>query len=305
MTRPFTVTMAIRGTLREMESAPLALHSVSALGPAQLLVGLDEDAPPSLERMVRGNVACRLDIIRVPRDPAWTAHFPHVTWDLITGAANDLILCTDADLILSKDILKDTGRPGTSNIAATTFSVRPAGPGLSNAWRRMVFPARWRLRRRLRGRKAFTGLYFIWRPFYMDLVQKDAMMSLRNGVDSLLWRAITRSKKYAHHFSGMVGASGLDDTTVNYPFYQFANGIKLAATKSPLCAAPYCAYHAAMYAHPWYAYGYLWALAHPRHEVVRECAAAGEGDFDRRVIPMVVAMRDWAPSMAQRTGFAV
>lgn len=299
MTPPLTVTMPMRGTPREMQTAPRALASVSALRPAQLVVGLDADAPPSLDVFIRENVSCKCDIVRVARDPAWNAHLPHVVWEMIAAADNDLIICTDADLILSGVLLERAGLAGTGNMAAVTFSVAPGTPGPVGAYRRLMF----RLRRRFGRRKAVTGLYAIWRPFYYSLVTRDAMMSIRNGVDSIIWIALEGSAAYDYLFTRQVGAVSLDDQTGDYPYSQFSAGLRMAAQRAPHRALARCAYTAALHAWPWYVYGCLWALAHPRHPVVAMCATATQLEFDRNVMPRILRLRKWGRSVRERTGF--
>lgn len=292
--------MAIKGTAREMESAPKALASACAIRPTQLIVGLDSDAPAALETLVRDHAPCNLKVMRVQRDDAWLAHFPHVTWEMIRASDNDLILCTDADLILQCSIPEHAGLPGTSNIAAVTFLIVPGSPGLAGAWRRLTF----RARRKFGTRKAETGLYFIWRPFYLDFIREDVMRSLRNGVDSIIWRTLEKTDRYDYVSSGIIGAIGCDDHSGDYPSSQFADGINMAAKSSAVRAIARCAYHTILFAHPWYVYGCIWALTHPRHPIVRRCAKAGPYEFTRDVMPQIYGLRKWPASVQERTGFA-
>lgn len=325
--RQFSVVIPVRGTERELGYMPRVMGSVAALEPDEILIALDEGTPKRVEDAIRN--ACPRDVrfVTIPPDPEWRSNFLHVVYSSYMKARHGLLLCTDADNIVTKDILPYRDIPGTDNIVAVTFAKQMAGRGFHHAYRRLVR----RIINPLVSGKVFTGIYWLDRGLWEKVVGPEKLKVIHNGADSVIQKNCNASTVYDYKFVGkVVGARCMDDQTEDYPHVQFRNGVYAGAymwrpesmksrkavrlarrfgTRAVSVTIVLVSFRAVvMYAlmnlHPWYLYGFVWAKLHPGHPAVKGAFGKSRFDWEVQFIHEINSIRDWPRSSRERTGFA-
>jgi glycosyltransferase involved in cell wall biosynthesis len=157
----------------------------------------------------------------------------HQAWVRRSGfreAKNDRILTTDADLILNSNVLKAVEMVGKENIGLVSCSKKYPFNGLRKVWLmitqkivNLVYPVR------------FTGLYAIWRPYWLDS-EDEGIKNLRSpkkhyeannskvvfGEDVYLRDCLI--KKHRAIYLRDVGADCLTQDAADKPYVQFQSG---------------------------------------------------------------------------------
>lgn len=106
----------------------------------------------------------RARIFEVRKDPGWAFHQAHVRRSGFRAVTNDRILTGDIDIRVNRNCLKAVDLVGTENIGLVSLSKR-RGRGtkaslLRNAGTKLV--------RTLTNSARFTGLYALYRPYWLD-----------------------------------------------------------------------------------------------------------------------------------------
>jgi len=152
----------------EVGLIPTTLPSYYAVNPSEVIICTDKPTPRKVRRVVQKvAVACdALDITRiveVERDPEYRYHQAWVRRTGFRKAKYDRILTVDADLVINKKVLKAVELVGKDNIGLVSCSKKYPYKGIQKIWRmitqkmvNLVYPIR------------FTGLYAIWRPYWLD-----------------------------------------------------------------------------------------------------------------------------------------
>jgi hypothetical protein len=179
-------------------------------------------------------VACdALDITRiveVERDPEYKYHQAWVRRTGFRKAKYDRILTVDADLVINKKVLKAVELVGKDNIGLVSCSKKYPYKGIQKMWRmitqkivNLVYPIR------------FTGLYAIWRPYWLDS-EDEGIKRLRSqkkimngsfeevvfGEDVYLHNCLI--KKHKGVYLRDVGAVCLTADAQDKPYVQFQSG---------------------------------------------------------------------------------
>ena len=311
-TPPFGIVVAFRDTPREREFAEKSLPSAIALGPDELIVGIDGgDGDGALVDFVtslcerHGLGEGRLSFVRVARSPEWRFHLANVIWHCYKASGNDVVLSFDIDSVLRRPALRGAGAVGRDGVAAALVSKRMRTKTLSEYARFVALSLRARTGT---SAAASSGTYWLHLPWYFDNVTKEGLAGISNGIDDYMLNQIIDNG--THRIARMPGTGvvSLDIENPDYPWRQFADGIWHGANGSPRRAGPRVALrHAALamakaaaYQRPHVARGWLWAM---RHQDSEACRVARTTDFIGWVVDhgsKYVRDRDWG---RKGTGF--
>jgi len=181
----------------EVDLIPKTLLSFYAVNPSEVVLCVDRPAPKEVvdivDKVAKGSKAEDMTrIIEVGRNPDYAFHQAWVRRKGFLEATHDRILTTDIDLILNKNVLKGVELVGNDDIGLVSCSKFYSPRGLGGLWRamahislsRLVYP----LWRRYRGEglkmSTFTGLYALWRPYWLDS-EDEGIKSLENPKTAL------------------------------------------------------------------------------------------------------------------------
>jgi hypothetical protein len=219
----------------EVDLIPTTLPSYYAVNPSEVIICTDKPTPRKVRRVVQKvAVACdALDITRiveVERDPEYKYHQAWVRRTGFRKAKYDRILTVDADLVINKKVLKAVELVGKDNIGLVSCSKKYPYKGIQKIWRmitqkivNLVYPIR------------FTGLYAIWRPYWLDS-EDEGIKRLRSpkkimdgsfeevvfGEDVYLHNCLI--KKHKGVYLRDVGAVCLTADAQDKPYVQFQSG---------------------------------------------------------------------------------
>jgi len=219
----------------EVDLIPTTLPSYYAVNPSEVIICTDKPTPRKVRRVVQKvAVACdALDITRiveVERDPEYKYHQAWVRRTGFRKAKYDRILTVDADLVINKKVLKAVELVGKDNIGLVSCSKKYPYKGIQKIWRmitqkivNLVYPIR------------FTGLYAIWRPYWLDS-EDEGIKRLRSqkkimdgsfeevvfGEDVYLHNCLI--KKHKSVYLRDVGAVCLTADAQDKPYVQFQSG---------------------------------------------------------------------------------
>lgn len=223
----------------EVNLIPITLPSFYSVSPSEVLLCLDKPAPKNIVKTIHKNASLfnaegLTRIIEVERNPQFAFHQAWVRRKGFLEAKHDRILTTDIDLIINKNVLNAVERVGKNNIGLVSCSKRYPYRGFQKIWRnityelvRLVYPIR------------FTGLYAIWRPYWLDSEDDDIKKlanpkqgsygEVRTGEDTYLRDCMT--KKHRIVYLKNVGAKVLTYNIGDLPRIQFEHGRYFASQK--------------------------------------------------------------------------
>lgn len=216
----------------EADLIPITLPSFYPIKPCEVILCLDK---PANKRVVKAihRVTSFLDveditkIIEVKRNPEY---FFHQSWVRRTGfmeAESDRILTIDIDLVVNRNVLKAVDLVGKDNIGLASCSKHYPYKGFQKIWRnityevvRFAYPIR------------FTGLYAIWRPYWLDSEDQDikklhnprygSYNEVSTGEDTYLRNCMI--KKHRVVYLKDIGATVLTYNIGDLPATQFEQG---------------------------------------------------------------------------------
>lgn len=161
----------------EVDLIPRTLPSYYAINPSEVIICTDKPAPKEVRQVIK-KVAVAWDaqditrIVEVKRDPDWNFHQAHVRRTGFKEAKCDNLLTVDIDLVINSNVLKALKLVGKNNVGLVSCSKFHYPKSLVDLWR---IGATTFLRKfvhnildRLMGITSFTGLYALWRPFWLD-----------------------------------------------------------------------------------------------------------------------------------------
>jgi hypothetical protein len=221
-----------------------SLPSWLALGSVDVLVCVDSPVSANLRGAIdlaaRGDL--RLRVVEVPRDPQWLFHQANVRRTGFRAARCDRILTGDVDVIPNRHCLKALNLVGTRNIGIVSLSKRRGG-GTIGEFVRNVSKA---VVRRTTGRTYFTGLYALYRPYWLDSEVEEEVMRIPHpespgfekgkypyrGEDAILRDYMTR--KHSVVYLPEVGGTDLRTALGDRAVGQVKLGVKYALDGRPL-----------------------------------------------------------------------
>jgi len=219
----------------EVSLIPRTLPSYYAVNPREVIICTDKPTPREVRQVVQ-NVAGACDalditrIVEVEKNPEYEYHQAWVRRTGFKKANYDRILTVDADLVINKKVLKAVELVGKDNIGLVSCSKKYPHKGIKKIWRmitqkivNLVYPMR------------FTGLYAIWRPYWLDSEDEgiERLRSPKKVINGNFEEVVFGEDVYLHNclikkhkgvYLRDVGAVCLTADAQDKPYVQFQIG---------------------------------------------------------------------------------
>ena len=311
--RPFTVVVPFRDTSGGREFAARSLPSAAALGPDEIVVGVDAPAAPDLAgfldgvRRESGHAAVPLRAVEVERSPEWRLHPAHVVHECLGECRTDIALLCNIDTVLRRDALEGLGAVGRGGAALVSLSLRFRTVGPGSAMRYGAY----RMRSLLRGAPN-SGTFWLHLPDYFGRIDRAGYARIANGFDTYIFEGLAASPGARVVASRTIGADAMDRENGDLEWRQFGYGLWAYANgpggrgrggrAALLRSLAGIAKHAAFNCHPYSLRGWNWARANPGSEPVRVASGLDYVEWTTYHEPgQVRDLMDWPE---RGTGFA-
>jgi hypothetical protein len=256
------------------------LWSYYAVEPSEVLICTDKPCERNVRKAVN-EIAELLHtkeitrIIEIKKSSEWNFHQAHVRRAGFHEAKFDRILTGDIDLVINKNVLKALDLVGKNNVGLASLTKLQYPHLLTDYWRlgvviflRKVVHA---LADSVIGTTVFSGLYALWRPYWLDSEPREGVKKFVNpkqilrqektdaelsfayaGEDTFLrdWMR----KKHKCIYLRNVGAIDLGISLESRPFIQYMTGAYFAHQGRSF---PVSLGRAFLRAQPYYLKGYL------------------------------------------------
>ena len=310
--RPFTVVVPFLDTTRGRAFAARSLPSAAALGPREIIVGVDAPAAPDLAGFLAraaaasGGGAVPLRAVEVERSPEWRLHPAHVVHECFGECRTDAVLLYNMDTILRRGILGGLCTVGRDGVALVSYSLRmrTGSPGSELRYRA------YRLRSLVRG-VPNSGTFWLHLPDYFGRLDAAGYAAIANGFDTYIFEGLAASPGARVVAKREIGADAMDRENGDLEWRQFGYGLWSYANRraargggraASLLGTASIVKHAAVNCHPYSLRGWNWARAHPESEPVK--AATGLDYVEWTTYHEPEQVRDLMEWPEQGTGFA-
>ena len=188
-TPPFSIVCPIKD---EVHLIPITLPSFYSVNPSEVILCLDKPAPRNVVETIR-KVArkCNAEkitrIIEVERRPDYKFHQAWVRRKGFLEAKNNIILTTDIDLVINRNVLKAVRMVGKNNIGLVSLS-KFEYPNSIQTFLRMMSRGMLKIIHKIAKIgtvTGFTGLYCIWKAYWMDSEPEEGIKNLVNPKEKL------------------------------------------------------------------------------------------------------------------------
>ena len=225
-------------------------------------------------------------ILQVPRSAEWNFQLANVIWHCYKTCKNNKVLAFDIDSVLRPDVLKGYNMIGENGNAVVSFTKKLLIENISDRIRYTSY--RYRVRTRS---NVFSGIYWIWLPYYFEDIDIEEFQEIQNGIDTYMIKCIRDRGKHNVVMLKDIGVDCLDIQNEDIPWRQFrtAYGCSLilksmahTTKKRYLIVSegniirklnrvmPFTALARTIcYQHPWMLRGWRWAKSHRDHEIVQ------------------------------------
>ncbi len=207
------------------------------LGADEIVICLDDPPNKKVEDCIRntqhnlethgfpkGRGRTDVKVLYVGKNPEWGFHQAHVRRVGYQEAQHDLIFTLDVDVVVRPGVLKGLAHIGKNNIALASFNKLLNLKGPIDFFRSIEH----QVRSRILGRRGFTGLYWLYRPWYLELMPESLVKAIGNGEDTLLLYQLSKQTKYHRIHFPEIGAYCLTPNQEDLPWRQFETGVWLA-----------------------------------------------------------------------------
>ena len=326
--KPFSIVVPFRDTPREREFARVSLPSAAALGPDEIVVGVDSPPRGDLEAFLKaasgggsGGKGAPCHIVPVPASKEWAMHPAHVVHECFGKCSTRTALLYNIDTTLRPAVLGGLDVVGRGGVAVVSYALRMLTRGARPTLRYLASRARARVRGAYN-----SGTFWLHLPYYFEHVDASRYAAVANGFDTYIYEAL----------GSVDGLRSVSETTLDvdcmdrengdlewrqfgYGVWQRANmhtaggsGVAAAAARAlgplaggraaRLLAAANIAKHAAVNGYPYSLRGWRWARDNPDSEAVRVAASVSYLDWTTYHEPGQV--RDLMEWPERGTGFA-
>lgn len=220
----FTIVLPIRGTEREKSFIKRSVNSAIDLNPGEIIFALDD--PSDEDIGVEITTICiergfkDYKILELQRNKKWGFQLAYVTVECYNTAKYDKILHFDIDSILRKEVMIGYDIVGKDEVAICSFTKKLLIRNFTELIRHVFY--------RLRVRKdtfVFSGVYWVFRPYYFKNIKEEEFMKIRNGIDTYMVDTILTNKTHKIITRKEMGCNCLDIQNNDYPWRQFQDGI--------------------------------------------------------------------------------
>ena len=224
MTRPFSAIVLFRDTPKERTYARKSIPSIVALGPDEILVGVDDTRGDDFDEFVAGMFQKagypKYRILPVPHDNSWRLHAAHVMWECYKAAKNKAAFACNIDTIIRPSVLAAMDVIGKDKTGMISFSLKHRVRTLPDRIRWFYFQ---RQQRRIKTLEGTSGTYWVYLPYVLDVLNEDGFKEVANAFDSFLCHCF-KDSPYKTHFWHKVGANCMDYENNDLPWRQFCYG---------------------------------------------------------------------------------
>jgi hypothetical protein len=278
----FSIVIPVKDEVRLMTRTLSSYYSVE---PNEVLICTDK---PVLKRVKNAvNRIAKLHraehitkIVEVERDPEWYYHQAHVRRAGFHEAKYDKILTGDIDLLINKKVHKALNIVGRNNVGLASLSKFSKPKDFQNLWSFIITTLIHNMYKILgsnKGLPGFSGLYAIWRPYWLKSETEEEVKRLLNpkqlytgeirnlknasavtGEDSFLRDCI--KKKYKVRYFDDIGAIDLGVAPISRPHLMFRRGQNAAKQGGSLIV---CIGRSLLRVQPFYLKGFLYE--HRKH----------------------------------------
>jgi len=282
---PFTVLLAIRGTKKEKEFYKKSIKSAINLNPDEIIIAVDYPFPTDWkERIIevfhKTNFR-KFRIIEVEKSDEWKFQLAKVVWEVYRASSNDRIYHFDIDSEVRPTILIGLEKIGKDNVAVISFTKRTRLKSIPDLIRYISYRIRVRT-----ASNVFSGNYWVYRPFYYEIISMEASQKIINGIDILLTEEIYRQDKFKLVTRKEIGVNSFDIQNEEYDWRQFQVGVWYFAHRKTFYDEMETSHQGRgkLYKRPLlfmiiksFVYlrmnilkGYIWAKNHPNHNAVKK-----------------------------------
>lgn len=318
--------MAIRGTEREIRYMDRSVPAAIGIRPGEILFacdeGVDRRVPEKIESLCKAHGFSGYRIAEFGRDPAWGFQLANVTYNAVREARFDRVLIADVDYSLREAVMAGYGIVGRGGVAVCSFTKRYLVRNLPDLVRYAFY--RWNVRN---NDYVFTGLHWVWRPYYLADVDREGFMRIKNGIDTYLADSVRRRGIHGIVTRKEEGCDCHDYASEDYDWAQFQLGVWLGANRMLVWRLPrsvrragaalpgrarrFCKNRAypllyvllvsCLYCHPYVLRGYVWARRNPGHGVVRAASGKTREEWRYMGAELIRPLRRWKST--DRIGF--
>ena len=312
----FTIAVAVAFTDKEKQFLEKSIKSAIKLDPGELLFGVDKGVDPEslskIKEICSANNFDRWTIVEIEKSNEWNFQLANVVWHCYKQAKFDKILCYDIDTELRSNVMLGYDQVGKDNLACVSFTKKLLIRSVSDMIRYVFY--RFHI---MYNSFVFSGVYWIYRPyFFKNVILKD-YMKIVNGVDLFLVDEILKRKTHKILTRKEIGSNSFDLQNNDYPWRQFQTGIWYGAhshnlleyitkeyekTNSKLSLTTKFLYsHPTLLSllkyffqqHPYYWKGYSWANKNKDHDAVIIAAKVTLQDWELLGGKYVKHLYDW------------
>ncbi len=185
MKSEFSIVLPVAN--RDKHLLPKTLPSWLALGSDDVILCLDKPAPIEIKKTImrivdKHQASERVTLLELERDPEWEFHQAYVRRRGFLQAKHDKILTGDTDLRVYPACLKAVELVGRDDVGLV--SLQKLRTGFTSYLRTFLLTIRRAYLKASGSPKAskyyFTGLYCIWRPFWIDSEKEEDAKKLKH-----------------------------------------------------------------------------------------------------------------------------
>jgi len=262
----FSALLPVRDSDLEYEMLPYSLASAILCGPDELIIGLDMPSTRIMDKSIE--IAKKmgyngLQFLVIPPSTEWSFQLANIIWNGYKKAKHDIILSFDVDTVLYPKAIRKglTVIHDRSDVAFVTFRKVMNIRSVLDLMRGVLY-----LFKKMGSRKPFTGLYFVNRQAYFQILTEEKMKFIKNGVDTILFTETLRQDKYTAIGLNDFGSFCLTRGNEEIPWRQFQVGVWMAAHSFEYMNL---FLYAIQNLHPYVALGYFWASENSKSEPVK------------------------------------
>jgi len=229
--KPFTVILPIKGTDEEFKFMEKSIPSAVKINPDQIIFGLDypskSDIATKIDQLMNKYNYSNYLIIPVKNDGSWNFQLSNIVWNLYRLSQNDIILSFDIDSILRKEVMLGLDKIGENKIALVSFTKKLFVKTIGDLMRSFSY--------RLRVKTTdyvFSGVYWVYRPYFFDLIIQSEYKKIKNGVDTYLCKRISsKDNDYTMITRKEKGVNAMSLQNGDLDWRQFQDGVWLGANE--------------------------------------------------------------------------
>ena len=187
MNNNFTITVPIKDEVQRLKKT---LPTLYALNPGEVIVCTDKPSPKNIVKAVaklskEHNMEEKTKILEVERNPEYSYHQAWVRRSGFRAAKYDIILNTDIDIYLNKNVLKAIKLAGKNEVGMVTLE-KFRNPYnflmLFRTWGMFFLILLYTVVFRFLSRSSsglnfslFSGLYALYRPYWLDAEKEEEL----------------------------------------------------------------------------------------------------------------------------------